>query len=331
MTSSRSSKRPGEFALIAELFAPLAKSRNAFGLKDDAATVAVRAGHELVVTTDAVVAGVHFLPDDPPSTIAQKALRVNLSDLAAKGAKPTGYLMALALPRGIDMPWLRAFAKALADDQARFGITLLGGDTTATPGPLTIAITAFGTVRKGKMIRRAGAKAGDLVFVTGTIGDAGGGLAVLKGEGGSLRRTVRDHLIHRYRTPQPRNAIGPLLSGVASAALDVSDGLLADLGHIAETSNVRIVVEGTAVPRSAALHALSDDSDDAIVRALTSGDDYEIAFTAPPARERQVMQAAAKSGVPISRIGRVEKGRGVILLDGRGKPLPAPKAGWTHF
>ncbi|HEY1708385.1 MAG TPA: thiamine-phosphate kinase [Rhizomicrobium sp.] len=329
MTSS--SSRPGEFALIAELFAPLATARHAFGLKDDAATLPVRDGQQIVVTTDTIVAGVHFLDSDPPGTIAQKALRVNLSDLAAKGAKPFGYLLALSLPSAIGMTWLRTFAKGLADDQAHFAISLLGGDTTATPGPLAITITAFGQLPKGTMLRRGGAKPGDVVFVSGTIGDAGGGLAVQRGEGKGWSRAVCDHLQHRYRVPQPRTGLGPLLRGVASAALDVSDGLLADLEHIAETSRVQIVVEGQSVPRAAALRAFWGESDEAVLRAVTSGDDYEIAFTVPPSREKKVMAAAARSGVPVSRIGHVERGRGVILRNPAGKPIPAPAKGWVHF
>jgi thiamine-monophosphate kinase len=329
MTSS--SSRPGEFALIAELFAPLATARNAFGLKDDAATLPMRAGQEIVVTTDTLVAGVHFLESDPPDTIARKALRVNLSDLAAKGAKPFGYLLALSLPSAIDMKWLRTFAGGLARDQAHFTVSLLGGDTTATPGPLSITITAFGHVPKGTMLHRDGAKPGDMVFVSGTIGDAGGGLAVQRGDSTKWSRSICDHLLHRYRVPEPRTTLGPLLRGIATAALDVSDGLLADLGHIAGTSGVRIVVDSLAIPRAAALRAFWGESDDAILRAATSGDDYEIAFTIPPTREKKVMAAVARSGVPVSRIGHVERGQGVVLRDPAGKPIPASAKGWTHF
>lgn len=331
MMSSSSNKRPGEFALIAELLAPLATSRHAFGLKDDAATLPMRAGKDIVVTVDAIISGVHFLATDPPETVAQKALRVNLSDLAAKGATPAGYLMSLSLPPGIDMKWLRAFASGLKNDQRQFALSLLGGDTTATPGPLAIAITAFGFVPKGKMLRRAGAKPGDLVFVTGTIGDGAGGLAVAKGEGRGLSNAVLNHLLYRYRIPQPRTGLGPLLRGVASASADVSDGLLADLGHIAEASKVRAVVEAVAVPRSGALHALWGDGQEALIKAVTGGDDYEVVFTAPPNAERKVMAAAAESGVTISRIGHVEKGTGVILRDMAGKPIKIAAKGWTQF
>ncbi len=313
--------RPSEFQLIAQLFAPLAAAPGAFGLKDDAAIIAAREGADLVVTTDALVEGVHFFASDPPDLVAKKALRVNLSDLAAKGAAPHGYLLALSLPASIDMTWLESFARGLGEDQAEFALSLLGGDTTLTPGPLAIVITAFGHVPSGAMIRRAGARPGDLVFVSGTIGDGGGGLSVLKGE--EATSSHREHLISRYRLPTPRLALGQTLRGIATASLDVSDGLLADLGHIAEASGVRIVVEAERIPRSAALAALWGDGMDAVVRAATSGDDYEIALTAvsPP----------LNTPVPVTCIGRVEQGSGVVLLDSQGKDVPIPRAGYRHF
>lgn len=323
------SKRPGEFELIAQLFAPLSKSApGAFGLTDDAALLRPPAGHELVVTADALVEGVHFLSDDPPGEIAKKALRVNLSDLAAKGAEPAGYLLVLMLPVAISMDWLTAFAKGLKQDQTQFALPLLGGDTASTPGPLAIAITALGYVPIGAMIRRAGAKPGDLVFVSGTVGDAGGGLALLKGEGSGEDVAP---LIARYRLPVPRLVLGKSLRGLASAALDVSDGLIADLGHIAEVSKVRIAIDAAAIPRSPALRALWGDDPEAVVRAATAGDDYELAFTAPAAKRDAVFAAAAGTGVPLSEIGHVEAGEGVILLDAKGQAMKVGRAGWAHF
>ena len=321
--------RPSEFALIAQIFAPLAEAPGAFGLTDDAALLPARAGHDLVVTTDALVEGVHFLGDDPPASIAKKALRANLSDLAAKGAEPAGYLLALSLPGRIDMPWLEAFARGLGEDQKRFTVPLLGGDTTATPGPLTLAVTALGHVPAGAMIRRAGAKADDGVYVSGTIGDAGGGLALLTGKGADVGGSNAGVLIERYRLPSPRLALGRALRGVASAALDVSDGLIADLSHIAEVSRVRIVVEAGRIPRSSALRALWGDSPEAIVRAATAGDDYEIAFTA--STEGKVVEAAKLGGVAVARIGRVDEGSGVALLDSNGREIQVARAGFTHF
>jgi thiamine-monophosphate kinase len=311
MTSS-SSKR-GEFALIADLFAPLASAKGAYGLTDDAATLTPPRGHELVITTDALVAGVHFFATDPPQMIARKALRVNLSDLAAKGAEPVGYLVALSLPRNVRYAWLKAFAAGLAKDQKTFGISLLGGDTTATPGPLTIAITALGIVSKGKMLRRKGARPGDLVFVSGTIGDAGAGLALLK-----KKRSSPKALIARYRLPTPRLSLGLALRGVASAALDVSDGLVADLGHIAEVSKVHIAIDAACIPGG-------HDP----VQAATAGDDYEIAFTAPS--RAAVMRAARKAGVIVTEIGKVERGRGMVLLDASAREIKLVRKGYAHF
>lgn len=321
--------RPSEFALIARLFAPLAQTPGAFGLQDDAALLPQLAGRDIVVTTDALVEGVHFRGDDPPASIAKKALRANLSDLAAKGAEPAGYLLALSLPARIGMAWLESFARGLEADQKIFSLPLLGGDTTATPGPLTLAITAFGHVPAGAMIRRAGAKAGESVYVSGTVGDAGGGLALLNGEGARIGKNEREELIERYRVPNPRLALGLALRGVASAALDVSDGLVGDLGHIAEVSRVRIVVEAGRIPLSPALRALWGDTPEAVVRAATAGDDYEIAFTAPS--QRAVMDAAKRAGVPVALIGRVEKGSGVALTGADGREIPVPRAGFTHF
>jgi thiamine-monophosphate kinase len=315
--------RPSEFALIAELFAPLASAPGAFGLTDDAAIVPARTGHDLVVTTDALVEDVHFLAGDPPASIAKKALRVNLSDLAAKGAEPAGYLLSLSLPERIDRTWLEGFARGLGEDQKAFSVPLLGGDTTATPGPLSLTITALGHVPVGAMIRRSGAKPGDGVYVSGTIGDAGGGLAVLQSGNGPAE------LIECYRLPSPRLALGRALRGVASAAIDVSDGLIADLSHIADVSRVRIAVEAARIPRSPALRALWGDTADAVVRAATAGDDYEIAFTA--SSEEKVMEAARRAGVPVTRIGRVEEGARVVMRDSEGREIAVTHAGFTHF
>jgi thiamine-monophosphate kinase len=305
-----------EFEIIKRYFAPLA-GEGAFGLQDDAALIASRPGFDLVVTTDAISEGTDFFAFDPADTIAQKALRVNLSDLAAKAAEPSGYLLNLSLPRSIAPDWLAAFAEGLARDQREYGISLLGGDTGATDGPLTIAVTAFGHVPQGKMVRRAGARLGDAVYVTGSIGEAGGGLAIFKRDKHSLSDVERDKLTTRYRLPEPPVAFAGRLREIAHAAVDVSDGLIADLGHIASASGVRMVVEGEQVPLSAPLRALWGDQ--ALVRAVTAGDDYQIAFTAPP----------GLTG-PFTCIGRVEEGEGVDLLIA-GRKVPLPLAGFRHF
>ena len=314
---------PSEIELIAKLFAPLAKTKAALGLKDDVALLAPRAGQELVLTTDTIIAGVDFFPNDPPDVIARKALRVNLSDLAAKGAAPFAYLLTLCLPRATNRKWLQAFARGLAADQKEFGITLLGGDLSSTPGPLTITVAAFGYVPKGKAILRRGAKLDDLLFVSGTIGDSGAGLEACR------RKRRAPFLVDRYRLPQPRVGLGRKLRGIASSALDVSDGLLADLGQIADVSKVHIVVEAARVPLSPALKKMWATK--AVLRAATAGDDYEIAFTAPRHKRAQVFAAAKACGTPVTQIGWVMKGRGVALLGADGKPMAVGQSGWTHF
>ena len=330
MTNS-GSDRLTEFALIAELFAPLATAPGAFGLTDDAAIATPPAGFDLVVTTDALVEGVHFFSGDPPDLIAKKALRVNLSDLASKGCSTAGYLMALSIPEAIDMNWLRAFASGLADDQNSFGISLLGGDTTSTPGPLTIAITAMGHVPAGGMLRRSRAQVGDAVFVSGTIGDAGRGLAWLENELSSLAREDRDYLVHRFRVPEPRLELGRALVGIGSSSIDISDGLIADLGHVAETSGVQIAIEAARVPVSPALNRSWTDPVAGLLKAVAAGDDYEIAFTAPAKMRDAVASAAEQSGTLVTEIGHVQRGAGVRLLDESGRDIPIARAGYTHF
>jgi thiamine-monophosphate kinase len=313
---------PSEFELIAELFAPLATAPGAFRLTDDVARVPSRRGCDLVVTTDAVVAGIDFFASDPPSAVAQKALRVNLSDLAAKGAEASGYLLTLLLPEEIGHRYLKDFCEGLRQDQNRFGLSLLGGDLSSTTGPLSISITAFGHVPTGHLARRCGAQAGDLVFVTGTIGDSGGGLALLNNPSLSNSAEVHALLTARYRLPEPRVAFAPTVRH-ASASIDVSDGLIADLGHIAEASGVCVIVEAQRIPRSPALAALWGDSNDAILRAATAGDDYEIAFTASGPID--------DAGTPVSCIGYVEKGAGVVLVDENGGEIAVPRPGFRHF
>jgi thiamine-monophosphate kinase len=304
-----------EFDIIARYFAPLA-GEGAFGLADDAAVLPLWAGHDLVVTTDAMAEGTDFFPADPPDTVAQKALRANLSDLAAKGASPAYYLLNLTLPHNVTPAWLKEFASGLKRDQEMFGISLLGGDTNA--GSLSIAVTAFGFVREGRMVKRSGARVGDHVYVTGTIGDSGGGLAILHGEGAGLSTADRDSLISRYRVPEPPVNFGATgLGDVAHAGIDISDGLIADLGHVAKASRVAIVVDGARVPLSPALKALWGRG--GLVRAVTAGDDYQIAFTGP----------TGLSG-HFTAIGHVEKGSGVHLMVG-GREVPVEKPGFRHF
>jgi thiamine-monophosphate kinase len=325
-------QRRGEFELIAKFFAPLARNASgAFGLLDDAALMKPRPGYDIVVTADAIVAGVHFLPDDPPETIARKALRVNLSDLAAKGAEPRAYVLTIALPADADDAWLESFAAGLKQDQKRFGIELVGGDTVATPGPLTMSITAFGDVPRGKMMRRAGAKVGDDVWVSGTIGDAALGLRALQRDDLSVSAKQRDAAVARYRIPEPRVAVGKAIRDVARACLDVSDGLVADLGHVATVSRVGIRLDASAVPLSSAAAAAVAAGTVSLSDLLTGGDDYELAFAAPPAARKRLAALAAKTKVRLTKIGEVGAGRGVVVQDRDGAVLSMPRTGFTHF
>jgi thiamine-monophosphate kinase len=325
-------QRPGEFELIARIFAPLAcDAPGAFDLADDVALLEVPPGQEIVLKTDSLVEGVHFLREDPPSTVGRKALRRALSDLAAKGAEPSVYLLALALPPWPDTAWLGAFARGLGADQAEFGISLVGGETDATSGPVVITITAVGFVRAGTLVRRKGAKPGDIVIVTGTIGDAGAGLSILAQGAFLPDDAARDFLTSRYRLPLPRLAFGKALRSLASAATDVSDGLIADLGHIADISGVRIEIDAPAIPLSPALRQAWGGSLNARASAATAGDDYEIAFTVPSSGAGAIREAAQRTATEVTPIGRVVAGAGIALLDDSGREIALKRRGYTHF
>jgi thiamine-monophosphate kinase len=330
------SERPasGEDALIARYFRPLAKDPGAFNLDDDAAALRA-AGEDIVVTTDAIVEGVHFLPDDPPETLARKALRVNLSDLAAKGAAPAGFVLTLAL-RGADEVWLKPFAQALGDDAAQFGCPLLGGDTVSTLGPLMVSITAFGRVPQGKMIHRSGARAGDRVVVTGTIGDAALGLDVLKGgaAAGALvaDAVARDALAARYRVPQPRNALAAAVREHASAAMDVSDGLAGDLAKLCAASGVSAVIDVQSVPLSQVGAALVARKVVGIETLIAGGDDYELLCAIPGDRMASFTQAVRRAGVAVTAIGGIIAGSAPpSFLDAQGRELALKRLSYSHF
>jgi thiamine-monophosphate kinase len=314
----------GEFEFIARRLRPLASAPGALALVDDAALLEPRPGMQLVLTKDAMVADVHFLRDDPPSQIGQKLLRVNLSDIAAMGAAPIGYLLALARPRASEDDWLAAFCAGLADDNAAFGVSLFGGDTVSTPGPMTLSLTAIGEVPKGKALLRSDARAGDDIWVSGTLGDAALGLAVLQGEL-NVAEPVRSHLVERYRLPRPRLALGQALRGLAHAAIDISDGLLADLGHIVEASEVGAELRADLLPLTTA------DLPGARDAALSGGDDYELLFTAPPSQRSAIARLAEKLGLPLTRIGAIQAAAGVRVIDSTGAEIHVERAGWRHF
>ena len=332
MTSRGADRRSGEFELIAKYFAPLARDApGALGLADDVAILTPPVGRDLVLKTDSLIEGVHFLRDDPANTVGRKALRRALSDLAAKGAEPIVYLLALALPEWPDESWLEAFASGLASDQAEFGIALVGGETNATPGPLTLTVTAIGHVPQGALIRRDGANIGDCVFVTGTVGDSGAGLELAKGIATFAGEANREFLLSRYRLPLPRLAFGHALRSVASASIDVSDGLLADLGHIADASKVRVEIRAVQLPMSRPLLGAWGEDGGAGAQAATAGDDYEIAFTAPASHRESVFEVGRRTATAVTPIGHVVAGTGVALLDAHDRDIPVVLKGYAHF
>jgi thiamine-monophosphate kinase len=324
----------GEFERIAKFFKPLALEPFALGLTDDAALITPPPGMDLVVTTDTLVAGVHFFVDDPPAAIARKSLRVNLSDLAAKGADPFVYTLVLTLPSSVDDDWLAAFAAALGEDQRAYGIGLVGGDMSATPGPLSITIGAFGLVPSGAMLKRSGARGGDTLFLTGSLGDAALGLLVAKGEA-TTSPLHAAFLLDRYRHPQPRVSTGRRLRGLATAALDVSDGLLADAAHIGRAGRVDLVIESAALPLSAAARTLVESDFRLFDTIVTGGDDYEILFTAPESVAPALRVVAAETGIAVTAIGEVRRAEGegsVTLLDSFGRPVElGGPGGWRHW
>src|ERR1700676_646219 len=321
-----------EDSLIARYFRPLATDPGAFDLGDDAAILAA-SGEDIVVTTDAIVEGVHFLPDDPPDTVARKALRVNLSDLAAKGATPAGFVLTLAL-RSADDTWLTPFARGLGSDVGLFGCPLLGGDTVSTPGPAMISITAFGRVPAGRMVHRSGAKPGDRIVVTGTIGDAALGLNILTGGAATAlaHAAAKAMLIGRYRVPQPRNALATAVRDHAHAAMDVSDGLAGDLAKLCDVSGVTAVIDAPSIPLSAAGTTLLARGIVGIETIVSRGDDYEILCAIPEDRFEAFAQAAGHAGVAVTSIGTVIAGTSVPrFLSGDGREIALPRLSYSHF
>ena len=313
---------PAEFFLIARHFRPLA-GPGALGLTDDAAVMTPPPGRDLVISADALVEGVHFLPTDAPDLVGRKLLRRNVSDLAAMGAEPLGYLMTVSVPRATPDAWFAAFAAGLAQDQAQFGISLLGGDTSATPGPISLTMTVLGSVISGAALRRAGAEVGHAIWVSGTIGDGALGLLAATGK----LADPQDFLAGRYRLPQPRIDLGRRLHGIASAALDVSDGLVQDIGHLCRAAGLSAEIEAASVP-------LSDQARtaDRLELCLTGGDDYELVMAVPPEREAALLNAARQAAIPVTRIGQFHPGPPrVSVLDINGLELTLSRGGWSHF
>ncbi|MGV6874838.1 thiamine-phosphate kinase [Pseudochelatococcus sp. B33] len=339
-----------EDELIRQIFAPVA-GEGSLDLRDDVALLPSPPGSDLVLTVDTIVAGVHYFPDDPPGMVARKALRVNLSDLAAKGAEPLGFLLCLSMPAETSLSWLAAFAEGLGADARAFGCPLVGGDTVRTRGPFTVSITAAGRVPAGYMVRRTGARAGDILAVTGTIGDSALGLALRLGEGapppcggvspdpGSPGPAWRDeltplehaHLAQRYLLPEPRNAIALALRDHASGAMDVSDGLIGDARKFLRASGVTGRIDLETVPLSAAARAAVEAEAGALTTAVTGGDDYEILCSVPPARFEALRAQCKHANVALTAIGRVEQGDAPLSVFLNGADYPVGKGSYSHF
>ena len=326
----------GEDRLIARYFRPLARHPGAFGLMDDAAALSPPDGADLVMTADAIVADIHFLSDDPPDSVARKALRVNLSDLAAKGADAAGFLLSLALPDDVADAWLTDFAKGLGEDADTYSCPLLGGDTVRRKGPVLVSIAAFGFVPRGKMVARQGAKPGDQVIVTGTIGDAALGLRLrqdsVAAKGWQLTPAAADHLVSRYRLPQPRSTLARAVRDHASAAMDVSDGLAGDLAKLCLASAVSADVKISRVPLSPVAQQAIAAEPQAIETVLSGGDDYEIVAAVAPDKAGSFLRACAMAGVAAAVIGEIVEGNETPrFLREDGSVMNLARLSFSHF
>jgi thiamine-monophosphate kinase len=324
-------RRLGEDDLIARFFAPIAAPEG-LGLLDDAALLTPPAGADLVLTKDALVAGVHFFADDPPHAIARKALRVNLSDLAAKGAEPLGFLLALALPGDWTAPWLQAFAAGLGEDSSDYRCPLFGGDTVKSTGPLMVSITAIGAVPRGRMARRTSVMPGDYLYVSGAIGDAALGLKARLGHLPALAEPHRQYLLDRYLLPQPRNALAPAMREFANAGMDVSDGFVGDLNKMLRVSTMGALADLALLPLSSAARAAIAADPAMFAIAATGGDDYEILASVAPTQAQGFEAAASRAGVAVTRIGdALGRGEPVRFIGPDGAELSFESGAYSHF
>ena len=318
----------GEFEFIRNKLAPLSAGEpGALGLTDDAALLMPQTGQEIVLCSDMLVAGTHFLESDAFDVVAQRAFLSNLSDLAAMGASPIGYLNSVCWPSSTTDEQRDLFVSGLEAAQSEYGLALLGGDTTSGKGPLVVSMTMVGEVQAGTALKRGGAKPGDDVWVTGTIGDAALGLAIARGH-----LDKQDFLLARYQSPTPRLEAGICLRTIASACIDISDGLVADAGHIASTSRVQLNIEAAMVPLSSpALLWLEKEGEAGLKKLLSAGDDYELVFTAPHDKASEILALKSECGVEISWIGGVSEGEGVSVRDEEGEDMKIDSSGFTHF
>ncbi len=330
-------KKKGEFQLISEIFAPLAVGYSgSLSLLDDGAILTIKKGREVVVTSDTLVEGVHFLPEDPPDSLGIKTLAVNLSDLAAMGAEPHAYTLSAAWPSHISTSWIEKFAAGLKEIQERYQLHLIGGDTVSTSGPVTLTITAFGQVDIGKSIQRKTADLGDNVYVTGNMGDSALGLKLTANQiDTDIPYNYRAFLINRYRQPIPRVEIGNSLYKFATSAVDISDGLVADIGHLAQQSCRRIIIHTSRLPLSEAAKKLVDADPKLMNIILEGGDDYELAFTAPPIFHEKIIHLSIELKTPITAIGSVIADKthpaGVEVRDANNQKIELTNGGYRHF
>ncbi len=325
-----------EAELIGVYLAPLAAGlAGSFQLQDDCARIEPVPGFDFVVTTDAVAEGTHYFPDDAPAGIAWKALAVNASDLAAKGARPHSYQMALSFPEAPSHAYMSAFASGLAAAQETFGMLLSGGDTDRRPGPCSITITALGLVPAGRMVTRMGARAGDRLFVSGTLGDSALGLKLRRGDadaaGWPLTEPARAALVERYLRPAPRLDLIEALLTWSSAAMDISDGLGKDLGRLCAASETGATVWFDRLPLSPAARVVVDADAAQVEQVLAGGGDYEILFAVPPDRTGEVLAWAQRSGVAVTEIGEFKADRGVGIVGRDGVENLLAPGGWDHF
>lgn len=323
-----------EFSRIKKFFRPLTSQRmGAMELLDDAALVPTKKTDSIVVSTDALVEKIHFHSNERADFIARKALRTNLSDLAAMGSKPFAYNLALIIGKkksiNIDQ-WLKLFSKGLAVDQKKFGVELIGGDTVTSFGPTSICISIFGTPNPNGSLLRRGAKVGDGIFVSGTIGDAALGLTLRGNRSLSCLSKENSYCISRYRIPRPRIDLGLALGEVASAAMDISDGLFQDLSHLCGASNVGGLIDANKIPLSKEVNTFVKENKFSIEQVITGGDDYELIFTAPVTKEKSIFNMARVTKTRVTRIGTVRSGGGISIFDKNGDVIPVSKAGYSH-
>jgi len=319
-----------EFDLISKYFSPLAKAvRGAEGLTDDACFLKIKNTGTMVVTTDTIIEDVHYISDTPAELIARKLLRVNISDLAAKSAIPAYYTLNITMNEKVDEAWLDSFTRGLKADQRKYGIMLAGGDTTRSTGRMSFSVTAIG--ESIKPVKRATAKQGDIIYVTGSIGDSFLGLQLRQSKLERTAITRADYFINRYNLPEPKLDFGVLLGGFASAACDISDGLVADLGHICQASDAAAMIRSSAIPLSTQALSLIKRGSYKLEQFITHGDDYEICFTVPPHKQAIAEEAARKTETRISAIGEVIKGKGVLVINDKGRPVIVNHGGYSHF